>query len=183
MTSTYDKITMISFVRVVEDEGFATPTGVSKGLLIVLEDSDTDRSIGIYGNEVKTTDLFNGEDRAEVIYGFIAEKEKSELAEIWGADKDTSFYSELLMGAVNADFEDFEFENDLSVQIADLENDIDFDEAVGCLGVSTVSMDEGKFQFDPENKLLISNGDKIVDLGQLHDQLQFDGEVRTAIVG
>ena len=182
MASNYDKITMISFIKVVDDGGFPTATGVSKGLLAVLEDSNTDHAIGIYGNELDSVELFNGEDRSEVVFSFIEAKEKSELGQIWGADKETSFYTELVMGAVLADFDDFEYENDLSVQVADAENEIDFDDFVGSLGLSIASMEEGQFQFDPDKRVLIANGAKIGDLGSLHDELQFEGEVRTAIV-
>lgn len=182
MTNKYDSIYILSCIKVIEEGGFSTTVGVMNGLLAILSNSETDNAIGLYGNEVKVVEIVSGEDRFEIIDNFISEKEESELSSIWGADKDSSFYRELFVGALNSEFDDFEYETDKSVYVADAENEVDFDNFIGCLGLSIGHMDGGEIQFIVENKSLVLNGESVADLGELFDKLQCDGEFKTAVV-
>ena len=182
MVQFYNEITLISTSKVICLDGFYTTTGVSDGILAILQNTTNDSAVGIYGNLTEFGEIITGSDRYEIIHEFVSINEKGELRSTWGSDKPASFFTELYVGMLDDDFDDFEFETGASVQITDAQNELQLDRYVDCLGLTKSTLTDGIFQFHFDSNQLFYADNQIKDLGELFDYLQTEGVVKIAVV-
>lgn len=180
--SGFDQIHAVSFVKVMEDEGFTDVSGVSEGMLVLIESRKNGKAVGIYGNDLESAEFFVGDDRAEVVAAFTESEKFREINSIFGGDKASSFFCELIGGVIEGDLSDFEFENNCSVSLGDSDNELDLDSLIGRVGLSVSTVAKTKISFDMEKKIVNYKKQDIDYLGDLFNELQYDGETRVAIL-
>jgi hypothetical protein len=179
--NSFDSIHVVSIIKVVGDEGFFDVTGVAKGMFILTESSKSGKAVGIYGNDLDDAAFFYGEDRSEVIDAFVSSN-MEELCAIFGDGKTSPYFCELIGGGLAGDLSDFEFENDCSVSISDAENELELEPLFDRVGLSVSSVLETKVAVDVAKKVIRYNKQDITYLGDLFNELQYEGETRLIIL-
>ncbi len=163
------------------DEGLFDVTGVTKGMFILTESSKSGKAVGIYGNDLDDADFFYGEDRFEVIGAFVSSN-MEDLCAIFGASKSSPYFCELIGGDLAGDLSDFEFENDCSVSVSDAENELELEPLFDRVGISVSSVLGTKVAVDAAKKIVRYNKQDINYLGDLFNELQYEGENRLIIL-
>jgi hypothetical protein len=180
--ASYDQIYTISMVRVANDEGNVDATGVADGVLIIAENSKTGKSVGLYGIDLDTSEVFVGSSRHDVVAAFVESKIAGELEEIFGNGKEAGFYCELIGGGIDGDLSDFEYENEISTLIGDEDNELDLGQSIDRVGISVCIVLGAKASIDTGSKSIRYNKEAIADLGEWYNELQFDGAIRLVLL-
>lgn len=178
---TFDSAYFLSFVQVDSFDGFPWIQGFSKGNLLIVENEEAASAIGFYGGNVDSCQIFSGESRHDVIDQFIQKNLLEELSSFFNTDVSREFFSELIIGCIDGDMNDFEYENNLSTTALgdDSESDVDLSHHLGCRGVSVSKLNETSIFYSASSKeLVFQEGveSKIFSIEEIGEELEARGE-------
>lgn len=177
----FDSAFFLSFVQVESFDGYPWLQGFAKGNLLIIENDEAASAIGFYGGSVDSCQIFSGESRHDVIDKFIRENLVGELASFFNTNVSREFFSELIVGCIDGDLSDFEYENNLSTTALgdDSEPDVDLSHYLGCRGVSVSQLNETSIFYATSSKeLAFQEGvkSKIFSIEEIGEALEARGE-------
>ena len=179
-----DKVIYLNFCKVMNEEGWGhTLEGVGSPLYI-FQNSESGAQTAFYWSAQREVVAFHSPD-ADVLGRYIEESALGQFNELTGKDVDFNYVRELLVGAMQADPADFEYENKVKTVLLEGEeniNDKTLKKVVNRYGVWVLVRDSMEIQFDEKNKSLLVDGvERYATFEETFDDL-FGSAAQTALL-
>jgi len=183
-THTADKVIYLNFCKVMNEEGWGhTLEGVGSPLYI-FQNSESGAQTAFYWSAQREVVAFHSPD-ADVLGRYIEESALGQFNELTGKDVDFNYVRELLVGAMQADPGDFEYENKVKTVLLEGEeniNDKTLKKVVNRYGVWVLVRDSMDIQFDEKNQSLLVDGvERYATFEETFDDL-FGSAAQTALL-
>ena len=179
-----DKVIYLNFCKVMNEEGWGhTLEGVGSPLYI-FQNSESGAQTAFYWSAQREVVAFHSPD-ADVLGRYIEESALGQFNELTGKDVDFNYVRELLVGAMQADPGDFEYENKVKTVLLEGEENIKdktLKKVVNRYGVWVLVRDSMEIQFDEKNKSLLVDGvERYATFEETFDDL-FGSAAQTALL-
>jgi hypothetical protein len=179
-----DKVIYLNFCKVMNAEGWGhTLEGVGSPLYI-FQNTESGAQSAFYWSAQREVVAFHSPD-ADVLGRYIEESALGQFNELTGKDVDFNYVRELLVGAMQADPGDFEYENKVKTVLLEGEdniNDKTLKKVVNRYGVWVLVRDSMQIQFDEKNKSLLVDGvERYATFEETFDDL-FGSAAQTALL-
>jgi hypothetical protein len=179
-----DKVIYLNFCKVMNEEGWGhTLEGVGSPLYI-FQNSESGAQTAFYWSAQREVVAFHSPD-ADVLGRYIEESAQRQFHELTGKEVDFNYVRELIVGVMQADPTDFEYENKVKTLLLEGEeniNDKTLKKVVNRYGVWVLVRDSMEIQFDEKNKSLLVDGvERYATFEETFDDL-FGSAAQTALL-
>ena len=169
-----DKVIYLNFCKVTNEEGWGhTLEGVGSPLYI-FQNSESGAQTAFYWSSEREVVAFHSPD-ADVLGRYIEESAQRQFHELTGKEVDFNYVRELIVGVMQADPTDFEYENKVKTLLLEGEeniNDKTLKKVVNRYGVWMLSRDSIEIKFDEKKKsLLVDDVERYSTFEEVFDDL------------
>lgn len=155
-----DKVIYLNFCKVTNQEGWGPSLDGVGSPLYIFQNSESGAQTAFYWSVQREVVAFHSPD-ADVLGRYIEESALGQFNELTGKDVDFNYVRELIVGAMNKDPGDFEYENKVKTVLLEGEENINektLKKVVNRYGVWMLTRDSMEIQFDEKNKSLLVDG-------------------------
>lgn len=155
-----DKVIYLNFCKVTNQEGWGPSLDGVGSPLYIFQNSESGAQTAFFWSAQREVVAFHSPD-ADVLGRYIEESALRQFQELTGKEVDFNYVRELIVGAMNRDPGDFEYENKVKTVLLEGEEKINektLKKVVNRYGVWMLARDSMEIKFDEANKSLWVDG-------------------------